>query len=93
MLNSEKLIFAEHGLSPLNVPNPLCLHCSRQAANEGHEDILVFLVEEAAADVNLQAFDGTSALHVAIQTHGEEHPATSYLRSLGALDIGPDPEL
>jgi len=64
-----------------------------EATRSGHLAIVRTLVEKGGVDVNMLTGlidEGESALHMAIETHGEDHPLVDYLNSIGALMIGPD---
>jgi len=64
-----------------------------EATRGGHLEVVRTLVEKGGADVNILTGlneEGESVLHMAIETHGEDHPLVDYLNSIGALMIGPD---
>ena len=61
----------------------------------GHADAVQLLVETYGAEVNARTHGGygATALHIAEQVYGGtdgDHPVLQYLRSLGALSIGPE---
>lgn len=62
-----------------------------EAARSGHKDTVELLVENGV-DMNARTWEnkGASPLNLAIKTHGEDHPVSLYLQSLGALDIEPE---
>ena len=53
--------------------------------------MVVFLVE-SGSDISERANegDGPTPLHLAISSLGEDHSVVSFLKSLGAVNIGPD---
>ena len=58
----------------------------------GSQDAVQLLVEEYGAEVNARTHGGygETALHIAEQRLEQNHPVLEYLRSLGALSIGPE---
>ncbi len=64
-----------------------------EASRGGHVEIVKHLINNGA-DVNeitgLEGGDGKSALYLAIEEHGEEHPLVHFLQSINALAIGPE---
>jgi hypothetical protein len=47
---------------------------------------------KAGADINARTNNGkgNTPLNLAFKKHGDSHPVSAYLISMGALDIGPD---
>lgn len=79
----------------LNERDPHGWQVLHQAAAGGHADAVQLLVETYGAEVNARTHGGygSTALHIAEQAFGSEdpkHPVLQYLRSLGALSIGPE---
>jgi len=64
------------------------LHSS---AASGHEEVVKLLVEHGA-DVNIRTHGGHGAtpLYIAEHNNGGFHPVVRYLKSLGALNLGPE---
>jgi ankyrin repeat protein len=62
-----------------------------EGARGGHVDVVRYLVERGA-DIHERSHYGAggSALFYAIDNHGQHHPVTQYLKSLGATSIGPE---
>eukprot|EP00567_Pseudictyota_dubia_P006485 CAMPEP_0197440578 /NCGR_PEP_ID=MMETSP1175-20131217/7045_1 /TAXON_ID=1003142 /ORGANISM="Triceratium dubium, Strain CCMP147" /LENGTH=507 /DNA_ID=CAMNT_0042970713 /DNA_START=207 /DNA_END=1730 /DNA_ORIENTATION=+ len=62
-----------------------------EGAAHGHRDVVELLVEHGA-DVNTRTEGGRGAtpLHLAETKYGRLHPVVRYLKSLGALNIGPE---
>eukprot|EP00586_Coscinodiscus_wailesii_P021655 CAMPEP_0172519102 /NCGR_PEP_ID=MMETSP1066-20121228/291217_1 /TAXON_ID=671091 /ORGANISM="Coscinodiscus wailesii, Strain CCMP2513" /LENGTH=458 /DNA_ID=CAMNT_0013301621 /DNA_START=103 /DNA_END=1476 /DNA_ORIENTATION=- len=62
-----------------------------EAARAGHTEVIKMLIE-FGADVNERAnFNkGGTALYLAEEAHGSDHPAVALLRNLGGLSIGPE---
>lgn len=62
-----------------------------EGARGGYEQVVKVLVDKGA-DINKTTggIDGKSALYIAIEENGEDHPIVDFLESLGALSIGPD---
>lgn len=61
-----------------------------EAARGGHVETIKLLVKHGA-DVNAKTFgDGGTALYLAKQAHGAEHPVIDFLESIGALEAGPE---
>lgn len=68
----------------------LFLACYIDSARGGHVEALKLLVKHGA-DVNAKTFgDGGTALYLAKQAHGDEHPVIDFLESIGALEAGPE---
>ena len=79
----------------LNERDPRGWQVLHQAAAGGHADAVQLLVETYGAEVNARTHGGygATALHIAEQVYGGtdgDHPVLQYLRSLGALSIGPE---
>mmetsp|Transcript_22113 Transcript_22113/g.46546 ORF Transcript_22113/g.46546 Transcript_22113/m.46546 type:complete len:483 (-) Transcript_22113:78-1526(-) len=57
----------------------------------GHTDVVTLLVS-SGADINARTHGGRggSPLYVAEKNHPRNHPLVKYLKSLGALSLGPD---
>ena len=62
-----------------------------EGSAHGHTPVVAFLVSHGA-DVNARTHGGRggSSLYVAEKNHGRNHPLVSYLKSIGALSLGPD---
>ena len=64
-----------------------------EGARAGHVEIVKTLVEKGA-DMNVltghDEGEGESALYLAIQEHGDDHPLVEFLESIGALNVGPE---
>lgn len=62
-----------------------------EGARGGHLSIVELLVK-SGANVNTRANNGKgpTPLYLARTTHGEEHSVVTYLKSLNALDLGPE---
>jgi len=62
-----------------------------EGARGGFEDIVKVLVDKGA-DINKTTGgqNGKSALYIAIEENGDDHPIVEFLENLGALSIGPD---
>ena len=62
-----------------------------EAARSGKMEAVQFLVENGV-DVNARTWQdkGSTPLNLAVKHLSEEHPVAEYLRSVGALDIGPE---
>lgn len=65
-----------------------------EAARAGHKEVIAFLLEKGA-DMNARTHfgEGNTPLNIAIDHLSEKHPVSQYLMSLGALDIGHEPDL
>jgi len=63
-----------------------------QAAAGGNQDAVQLLVEQYGAEVNARTHGGygETPLHIAESRLEQNHPVLAYLRSLGALSIGPE---
>ncbi|KAG7374848.1 ankyrin repeat domain protein [Nitzschia inconspicua] len=62
-----------------------------EGARGGHMDVVRYLVERGA-DIHERSHYGTggNALFYSIDQHGQHHPVTEYLKSLGAISVGPE---
>jgi ankyrin repeat protein len=62
-----------------------------EAARSGHKETVELLLKHGV-DMNARTWQdkGSSPLNLAIKTHGEDHPVSKYLQSLGALNIEPE---
>lgn len=62
-----------------------------QGAVGGSEDVVHFLVEQGA-NVNARTHGGygETPLRIAERQHGATHPVVRYLKSIGALSLGPE---
>lgn len=64
-----------------------------EAARGGHLEVVKELVHKGA-DVNVVTGHddarGKSALYLAVEKHGNDHPLVKFLESIGALMIGPE---
>ena len=68
----------------------ILLPCHVFSARGGHVEAIKLLVKHGA-DVNAKTFgDGGTALYLAKQAHGAEHPVIDFLESIGALEAGPE---
>jgi prolyl 4-hydroxylase len=62
-----------------------------EASRGGHKDVVELLVKHGA-ELNLRTNEGLggTALYWGTEEHGESHPVNDFLRSVGALSIGPE---
>jgi prolyl 4-hydroxylase len=60
-----------------------------EAARGGFTEVAKYLIERGA-DVNAKVKGGGTALHLARQHLGAEHPVVHFLQSIGAHDFGPE---
>jgi prolyl 4-hydroxylase len=62
-----------------------------EATRAGSKEAVEFLVNQGV-DVNARTWadKGSSALNLAIKTHGENHPVVLYLHGVGAEDYEPE---
>jgi prolyl 4-hydroxylase len=62
-----------------------------EGARAGHIEVVKLLVERGA-NLNERTQDGIGGtpLYWSIEHHGEDHPVSEFLASLGAVSIGPD---
>ena len=62
-----------------------------EGARGGHIEVVKLLVDKGA-NINERTQDGIggTALYWSIDEHGEDHPVSQFLASLGAISIGPD---
>eukprot|EP00957_Ditylum_brightwellii_P055592 4212848-Ditylum_brightwellii.AAC.1 len=62
-----------------------------EGAANGHKEVVDLLVSNGA-NINTRTHGGrgATALHLAQKKHGKHHSVVKYLKSLGALDIGPE---
>lgn len=63
-----------------------------EAVRAGHKEVVELLVDHGA-DIDARTGileDGSSALWLAIERYGENHPVAEYLRGLGAQSIEPE---
>ncbi len=62
-----------------------------EGARGGHVDVVKLLVDRGAnINERTQAGEGGTPLYWSIQQHGEDHPVSQLLASLGAISVGPD---
>ncbi|GFH53809.1 hypothetical protein CTEN210_10285 [Chaetoceros tenuissimus] len=66
-----------------------------EVARVGNVDVAKILLEHGQVNVNARTNGGRggTALYLAIQTHGEDHPMSQFLVSRGGEYIGPSEEL
>ena len=77
--------------------NPRLLHTTdpngwtplHEAARGGHIDVVQYLVDQGAR-LNAQTVTGGTPLWYAAQHNGEDSPVFQYLKSVGALRLGPE---
>lgn len=62
-----------------------------EAARGGHREAIELLLEHGA-DINDRTNfgEGHTPLRLVVSEHGADHPLVSFLRGLGALDVGPE---
>lgn len=60
-----------------------------EGSRAGHLEIVKYLVDKGA-NVNEQTFGGETPLYWAEHEHGESHPISEFLRSLGGIALGPE---
>jgi prolyl 4-hydroxylase len=62
-----------------------------EAARGGHTEALEFLINNGA-DINARTHKGSGVtpLRITVSAHDEDHPAAQYLKSLGAVNAGPE---
>ena len=66
-----------------------------EAARKGRIEVLQFILDVSGSDKIINSISnfgrGRSPLRIAIDNLGEDHNACLYLKSQGALNIGPEP--
>ncbi len=60
-----------------------------EGARAGHKEVVEILIEKGA-HINEKTNSGESALWWAEKNHGKDHPVVRFMKSLGALKLGPD---
>lgn len=63
-----------------------------EAARGGHLEVVKLLIEQHQADMNSLTNEGkgSSPYFIATQSHSPDHPVARYLKSLGAVNQGPE---
>lgn len=60
-----------------------------EGARGGHQEVVAFLVE-SGANINEKTKSGETALWWAEKSHGKDHPIIRFMKSLGAIKLGPE---
>ena len=62
-----------------------------EGVRAGHVDVVELLVKKGS-NVNERTNHGIggTALWLALEEHGEDHPMTQFLQTIGAISIGPE---